>query len=261
MSEFGHIMREIRGSLGLSQASCAARVGSTQRHISFLETGRSVPTPSFVSRLCRDLELSVGQRTNLFESAGLQTPYPRRSLNSDEIQGTLNMLEQRVLKNWPFPALVLDGSWTIVRKNAAFDVLLAPFIPPSNNASNLFDVILSPSFRVLIENWEDAISVLFFRLQRASATKPELAQRYQSAKDSGLFDTVARRLISEHHIPVHTPIRLAIPGGPRIQLYSILGQIPSFQDVLMEDYEVEFMVPADAVSEEVMRSMCQHSTK
>lgn len=255
MSEFGHIMREIRESLGMSQATCAARIGSTQRHISFLETGRSAPSATFLGRICKELELSVAQRRNLFDSAGHTNPYPRRDPQSKDIQQTLDMLENRVLRNWPFPAMVLDGNWTILRKNKPFDTIFGPIIGDKNTPTNLFDILLHDTFVSMIENWDEAISVLYFRLQRESAHRPELAEKYRAAKSRGLFDSVAQDLVSGARIPIHTPIRVRLPGGLRLQLYSILGQVPSLQDVVMENCEVEFIVPADAETESILLSM------
>lgn len=256
VSEFGHIMREIRLSLGLSQAACAARIGSTQRHISFLETGRSAPSATFLGRICQELELSIAQRTNLFESAGQRTPYPRRDPASNDIQATLDMLEQHVLGNWPFPAMVLDENWTVLRKNAAFERIFGPFLPARNDrAANLFDLLLHEIFRSMITNWDEAISVLFFRLQRAAAQNPELARRYQAARERGLFENIAQDLVSGARVPVHTPICMTMPGGLNLEFFSVMGRVPSLQDAVLERYEVEFIVPADPASEAALRAM------
>lgn len=75
MSEFGNVLKNIRADLGLSQAALAGQIGSTQRHVSFVETGRSRVTQYFVELICGAIPLSIAQRQSLYETAGLKSPY------------------------------------------------------------------------------------------------------------------------------------------------------------------------------------------
>ena len=60
---FGKTLKTLRRTLGISQLALAAQLSSTQRHLSFLETGRSKPTVGFLRRLCSELNLSAAQRS------------------------------------------------------------------------------------------------------------------------------------------------------------------------------------------------------
>lgn len=51
LSPFGARLRRWRASRGVSQLALAGMVGSTARHLSFLETGRSRPSRQMVLRL------------------------------------------------------------------------------------------------------------------------------------------------------------------------------------------------------------------
>ncbi len=255
VSEFGHVLRDLRAQLGLSQADLAGRLRSTQRHVSFLETGRSHPSVHFLSRICRELELSVGQRANLFEASGLRNPYIRRDFQSVEITQALDMIEARVLNNWPFPALVLDPSWNILRQNQAFSNMFGALIPSENASPNLLSVMLSPTMRDMIANWDEAVHILYFRLQAAAASDPHVADIFATAKSQGVFDNLENLFKTDADVPVYVPIRIALPGGGELQMTSLLGQLASVQDALVEGFEIELMIPTDAQSEALLRQM------
>lgn len=255
MTSFGLVLKDIRAARGLSQTGLALALDSTQRHLSFLETGRSQPTTSFLARICRALDLNIAQRVNLYDASGLANPYSRRDLDSDDIRTALDMIERRVLKNWPFPALVLDPDWNVLRHNAPFAQIFGGFMPTANAPENLLEVMMSEAFQKLIQNWDEAAGVMFFRLQRAAAHSPRIAQVLQVAQSQGRFAGMEQHLNELTKIPIFLPIRLGLPGGPVLELSSLLGKLASCQDALIEGLEIELMVPLDERSEQVMRNL------
>lgn len=255
MTSFGHVLKDIRAARGLSQAALALSLESTQRHVSFLETGRSLPTASFLSRICRAMNLNIAQRVNLYDASGLANPYTRRDMDSDEIHAALDMIEKRVLKNWPFPALVLDPDWNILRSNAAFDQIFGCLMLQGNVPANLLEVLMSDMFQGLVQNWDEAAGVMFYRLQRAAAHSPRIAQVLQTAQSQGRFAGMEQHLGELGEIPIFLPIRIALPEGPVMELSSLLGKLASCQDALIEGLEIELMVPLDEASEQTMLSM------
>lgn len=253
MSHFGLVLKEVRAQLGLSQQALAMQLGSTQRHVSFLETGRSAPTPSFLARICRELKLSIAQRANLFDASGLANPYARRSPDNKDVTHALNMIDARLLAHWPFPGAVLDEAWFILRTNPAFDCMIGPMIPPGNEP-NLLDVLLSPDFRDRLLNWDDVLPVFYYRLQASAAVSPRVAEIFERVKKQGLFDGFEDHLTSDKPIPVFVPFRIALAPGLTVEMSSILGRLVSTQDAALEGYEIELMMPTDAQSEETLRS-------
>lgn len=255
MTSFGHVLKDIRGTRGLSQAALALSLDSTQRHVSFLETGRSLPTASYLARICRAMDLNIAQRVNLYDASGLANPYVHRDMGSGEIRDALDMIEKRVLKNWPFPALVLDPDWNVLRSNAAFDQIFGELMPQGNVPANLLEVMMSDMFQGLVQNWDEAAGVMFYRLQRAAAHSPRIAQVLQTAQTQGRLAGMERHLGELGEIPIFLPIRIALPEGPVMELSSLLGKLASCQDALIEGLEIELMVPLDEASEQTMLNM------
>ena len=90
--DFGRRLRAWRRQRGLSQLELALRVGTTPRHISFLETGRSrpgnemvIPGNEMVIRLARELDVPPREQNALLEAAGLPATYSHHPLEASEI--------------------------------------------------------------------------------------------------------------------------------------------------------------------------------
>ncbi|MEM8731965.1 MAG: helix-turn-helix domain-containing protein [Pseudomonadota bacterium] len=252
MSAFGTVLKDIRSTHGLSQQALAARLGSTQRHVSFVETGRSQPTDYFVTRLCRTLDLTLAQRANLFEAAGLPAVYLQRDLDSDEVRAALDMLDSRVLAHWPFPALVLDPAWTIQRANTRFHDVFGPMFPPSNTVPSLLDLLLEPQVRARITNWPQAVEMFYYRMQSAATRHAQAAEVFARARASGMFEVLPSCLSDAGPAPVFIPLRFALPNGQNLEMTSLVGRLASAHDCLVEGLEVELFVPCDATSEAVL---------
>ena len=257
MIYFGPVLKDIRAARNLSQAALALSLDSTQRHVSFLETGRSLPTASFLMRICRALDLNIAQRINLYDASGLANPYARRDMGSQEIHEALDMIEIRVLKNWPFPALVLDPDWNVLRHNDAFTQIFGGLMPQGNDLPNLLEILMGETFQALILNWDEAAGILFFRLQRAAVHSQRIAQVLQVAQSQGRFVGMEHHMAGQTEIPIFLPIRIALPDGPVMEISSLLGKLASCQDALIEGLEIELMVPLAETSEQTMRAMAR----
>ena len=245
---FGATLKQLRSDLGLSQEALAANLGSTQRHVSFMETGRSAPSQSMIGRLATELNLSAAQRAALFESSGLRNPYRRRDFTSTEVIQTLDMLEKRILKHWPFPAYVMDADWNVLRLNAP----AAAMFGSVGNYTNMLEMFLSPEFSERIENWEEASSAFYFRMQSAATHNDNVRYAFESARKRGMFDHIASNITDPEDIPIFIPAIIRLPTGDRVKLTSILGNLVSVHDALVEGFDIELMVPVDDASEQLM---------
>ena len=77
---FGALLRSLRDARGLKQAQLTARANVSARHLSFLETGRAVPSRDMVLALADALELPLRARNDLLVAAGFgRSSPPRRS--------------------------------------------------------------------------------------------------------------------------------------------------------------------------------------
>src|SRR3954454_19801554 len=102
-SPFGARLRLWRRRRGLSQLSLAGQVGSTGRHISFLETGRSRPSRQMVLRLADTLGVGLAEANELLHAAGLPATYPRAGLDSVDLAPYRAAIEAMLAAHEPYP--------------------------------------------------------------------------------------------------------------------------------------------------------------
>lgn len=254
-NEFGNVLKPLRRDLGLSQAGLADALNSTQRHISFLETGRSQPSRAMIGRMATELRLTAGQKASLFNASGFRNPYKRRSFSSQEVTEALDMIEHRVLAHWPFPAFVMDAEWAVLRMNTPAKTMFSPYLAKADGQLNMFSVFFSDTFHSQIENWPEVSSSVFYRMLSAAARSETLRVEFEKARKSGMFDQIVSTLTHTNEIPIFVPVILKLPNGARLKLTSLLGQLVSVHDALVEGFEVEFMIPTDAESEVLLTSL------
>jgi len=246
-SAFGKTLKTLRQERRLSQAELAEKLGSTQRHVSFLETGRAAPSRYMLQRIERELALPVSRCQVLYETAGFASPYKCRAEDSRDVVEALDLIETRLLAHWPFPAYVLDKRWTILRANAPGKLFLAGFNEGQNRPPNLFRIFLSPAFRERILNWQEAAPIFAARLYREAAEDPELESLLDEARAGGLLDGLDETFRED--VPVFVPVEVLAPDGSRLRVTSLLGQLVSVQDAVIEGMTIELMVPMDETSE------------
>ena len=125
VSPFGARLRQWRRRRGLSQLRLAAEVGSTPRHISFLETGRSRPSREMVARLGAVLGISLREQNELLHAAGLPAAYPQARLGDPDLAPFRAAIDRLLEAHRPYRALVVDGHWNVRAANRACDRCLA----------------------------------------------------------------------------------------------------------------------------------------
>ena len=121
--EFGTVLREWRNRSRLSQMDLALAAGTTQRHLSFLEQGRSAPGRDIVNRLADSLRLTLRQRNALMLAAGFAPAHPELSLDAPLLEPVRAALQHVLDGHLPYPAMVMDGSGEVVGANTAFGLL------------------------------------------------------------------------------------------------------------------------------------------
>jgi len=256
-TRFGDTLRAIRSELAMPQIALAHALGTTQRHVSFLETGRSQPSAAMVGRMATELALNAGQRAALFEASGLTNPYKRRDFSSSEVAEALDLLDRQLLAVWPYPGFVLDADWTILRRNAPAARMVAALAGGAEGEApdNMFSLFLSDGFQSRISNWQDASAAFYFRMMEAALRRPALQPAFDEARARGLFSSLGGRLLEGDEIPIFVPIEMTLPGGATLRASSLLGRLASIHDALVEGFEVELMVPMDDASAALMRQM------
>ena len=125
----GGLLRIWRERRRLSQLELAGAADISARHVSFLETGRSVPSRAMLLRLAERLEVPLRERNALLLSAGYAPMYAERRLDDPALRQARAAVELVIAGHSPYPALAVDRHWTMVSANAPVSLLLAGVDP------------------------------------------------------------------------------------------------------------------------------------
>jgi transcriptional regulator with XRE-family HTH domain len=138
---FAPALRGWRRRRRVSQLELAARAGTTQRHVSFIQSGRSVPGRAMVVRLAESLEVPLRERNALLLAAGYAPSYPETRLDDPKLDPVRTALARILDGHRPYPAVIVDRHGDLVAANDAFWALTegvaAPLRAPPVNVPRL----------------------------------------------------------------------------------------------------------------------------
>lgn len=122
----GPLLREWRKRRRRTQLEVALDAGVSVRHLSFVETGRSTPSPEMVLLLAEQLEVPVRERNQLLLAAGHAPAIPEHSIIDPELAPVREALDLILTGHDPYPAVVVDRGWNLVAANSAMARMATP---------------------------------------------------------------------------------------------------------------------------------------
>jgi len=133
----GPLLRDWRRRRRLSQLDLALEAGVSARHLSFVETGRSRPSPEMVLQLADRLEVPLRNRNQLLLAAGHAPLFEQHALEDPEMAPVRRAIDLILDGHDPYPAVVIDHAWEMLGANRAVALLtdgVAPELlePPVN---------------------------------------------------------------------------------------------------------------------------------
>jgi transcriptional regulator with XRE-family HTH domain len=242
------VLRQWREQRKVSQLELALRAGTTQRHVSFIERGRSLPGRGMVVRLAEALEVPLRERNAMLLAAGYAPAYRESRLDDPELGPVRTALERILDGHLPYPAVVTDRGAALVSGNAAFlgliDGLPAWLREPE---VNLARVLLHPDGlapRILnLDEWgRHVIDGLRRRLLRDPG-----------APLTALIDELERYLPrlarppSQQHLGFAVPLRLRA-GSAELTLLTTISHFATTTDVTVSELSLEAFIPADGAT-------------
>ena len=255
ISPFGQQLRHWRVRAGLSQLQLASEAGTTPRHLSFVETGRSRPGAELVLRLAVALDVPIRERNAMLIAAGLPPAYPVLSLGDDAMKPVQRVLERVLLAHEPYPAWVGTGGFRFISANRAAEALFPGMSSMSPEA--IVDLWFGPgSFRDVVENWQDVIwaGVAALRREAARAADPALMEALNRA-EAHVRAIPSPQREARPELPVICP-RLNI-GGRRVRTISTVMRFDTAIEVTASELRIELMFPADDESECFFRDLAK----
>src|SRR3982075_4035207 len=125
----GDHLREWRQRRHLSQLDLAGDAEISARHLSFVETGRAVPSRDMVLKLAERLDVPLRERNVLLVSAGFAPAFPQRALDDPALKSARAAIDLVLKAHEPNPALAVDRHWNLVSANCMVTPLLHGISP------------------------------------------------------------------------------------------------------------------------------------
>jgi transcriptional regulator with XRE-family HTH domain len=257
---FPRLLREWRQRRRLSQLDLALSSGVSQRHVSFLESGRANPSRAMILQLSETLEVPLRDRNDWLTAAGFAPLFKTRDLDSPQMSQVMGAINMMLKAHEPFPALALDRAWNVLHSNQAFDRITAIMGTDlwqrvGDGQRNLMQLFFHPAgLRPFITNWSSIGPLLWLRAKREAQT---LAGNEMNA----ILDSLAP--LQDSHIVWSASDSALLPimpfnikiGDLQISMFAIIGTFGTAQDVTAEELRVETLFPADEQTEQLFRSI------
>lgn len=128
---FGGMLREWRTRRRMSQLDLALEAGVSQRHLSFVESGRAAPSREMVLNLAGRLSVPLRQQNRMLLAAGYAPSFGERNLDDAALKPAMEAVKLILKGHEPFPALAVDRHWNMVLANGAIAPFLAGIEEPS----------------------------------------------------------------------------------------------------------------------------------
>jgi transcriptional regulator with XRE-family HTH domain len=249
----GVLLRQWRDIRGKTQQDLSFDAGVSQKHISFVESGRSTPSRQMLLDLAQALDVPLRERNELLMAAGYAPLYSDQALDAPLMNSISRALQRMLLQHEPFPAIVMDRHWNVLMTNDAAPRLFGCFIDMAARPTprNLLHLMFDPAgMRPFIANWPATARGLLGRVYREAL--------------GHVIDKRTKALIAElsQYPGVKPEWRAPSPGdampmipltfvkdGVTLNYFSMITTVGTPQTISAEELRLECMFPADDATE------------
>jgi transcriptional regulator with XRE-family HTH domain len=254
----GDLMREWRTRRRRSQMDLSLEVGVSTRHLSFVETGRSRPSPELVLAVAEHLDVPLRERNRMLLAAGYAPRFGERGLDDPAMTRVLGSLQRMLDAHDPYPGVVIDRRWDVLAANGAAEGLTAG-LPAEvvGDRLNVFRACLHPDgLASVTANFDDWSAYLLRQIRRTVELTGD-ALLADLEREVLAYPTVAGRTPVgptgvDDDPPLLVPFRLTTERG-ELSFFTTLTTFGTPRDVTLDELCVELFFPADDATELQLR--------
>ena len=265
---FGRMLKDWRGLRRFSQLDLAMIAGTTQRHVSFIESGRARPSREMVLRLADALDAPLREHNGLLMAAGYAPAFRERNLSHPELKEVLQGLTLMLRQIEPHPAIAVDRCWNIIINNRAATLVFDKFVNmdkiwpriSTDGSRNILRLMFHPEgLRPYIRNWEVVAQATLARAQRRNAGPHD--------------DVELTALLDEVRGYEDFPQRWNVPDWPSaplpilplefekdnvvLRFYILIATFGEPQEITLEELYIETFMPADAATQSYVENLIE----
>ncbi|QYD73528.1 helix-turn-helix transcriptional regulator [Paraburkholderia edwinii] len=254
--ELGNLLRYWRDVRGMSQLDLSLEAGVSQRQISFIESGRSVPGRDTLLTLAQTLDVPLRERNALLLAAGYAPIYSEAPWNAQEMHGVIRALERVVRQHEPYPAIVMDRHWNLLMTNNAAPRFFNCFIDMASREGprNMLHLMFDPlGMRPFVADWDTVARSLLQRVYRESVGHVIDGDTGRLLDELLAYPDVPRDWRT-WNAPAAAAAMPMIPlgfvsDGVVLRYFSMVTSVGAPQNVAAQELRLECMFPADEETE------------
>jgi len=243
---------------GLSQLALAGRTEISQRHLSFLELGRSSPSREMIDRLARALDVPLRQHNALLLAAGFAPEWFQRDLAAPDVAQVASALDYMLTQQEPYPAFVVDRHWNLIKSNAGavrlVEFLVGPIAPGTK--VNMADALVAPDvLRPHLINWAEVVRH-FIRSVEADAAADGMSETAALLERLMAYRGVKQALNHGATSANGGPV-LAMhfeKEGTALRLFTTIATLGTPQDVTLQELRIECFFPMDDATANLLQT-------
>jgi transcriptional regulator with XRE-family HTH domain len=244
--ELGDFLRYWRRQRGKSQLDLSLDTGVSQRHISFVESGRSVPSRELLLGLAKTLDVPLREQNVLLLASGYAPVHLESSWDAPEMAIVTRAIDLMSRQHEPHPALVMDRFWNVLKTNDASPRFFGSFMDLSKwpKPRNLLDLMFDPDgMRPFIEDWDEVASGLLQRVSREAVGHVADKRTLELLDHLKKYPRVKELSVTRKSQAPVLPITF-VRGGERISYFSMISTVGLPQDITAQEFRIECMFPA-----------------
>jgi transcriptional regulator with XRE-family HTH domain len=245
--QLGELLRHWRQERGKSQLELSMDTGISQRHLSFVESGRSSPSGDFLSIVSDALNIPLRERNVLLLASGYAPQYSEQSVDGEQMAIVTRAIDRMLQQHEPHPALVLDRHWYVIRTNEAAPRFFGSFVDLEKRPRprNLLDLMFDPAgMRPFVEEWEKVAAGLLQRVRREAVGQVLDVELQELLKRLRRYPGVAELKLSFAPQSPVLPIVFR-REGKRFSYFSLITTVGTPQCITAQELRVECMFPMD----------------
>jgi transcriptional regulator with XRE-family HTH domain len=255
---FAFMLRWWRQHGGLSQLDLAGRAEISQRHLSFLELGRALPSREMVMRIAAALDVPLRQHNALLLAAGFAPVWRETNLAAPELTQVRSALDYIMAQQEPFPAVAVDRHWNLLKSNSGavrlVEFLVGPLTP--GTPINLADALVAPDvLRPFLVNWADVVRYFIQSVEADAAADgtPETADLLERLLGYKGVQSAVKSPADELAITPVLPMHFR-KGETTLRLFTTIATLGTPQDITLQELRIECFFPMDDDTTKTLRA-------
>jgi len=245
--ELGRFLRYWRQQRGKSQLDLSLDTGVSQRHISFVESGRSVPSRELLLSLAKTLDVPLREQNVLLLASGYAPVYLESTWDAPEMAVVTRAIDRMLRQHEPYPAIMMDRYWNVLKTNEAAPLFFGSFVDLSTRKKprNLLHLMFDPDgMRPFLEDWDSVASGLLQRVYREAVGHVADKKTIELLNDLKKYPGVTELSMARKSQAPVLPITF-VRGSERFSYFSIISTIGLPQDITAQEFRIECMFPTE----------------